>query len=122
MPGPVPYLIFAVEDNLAAVTGNACVFHDLFFRVLLRPLIFMIRPPFERQPQSLLLLGSQRSAHSSEHPANSQCNNGGRIGLGFDRSWRLDKLCRLSMLIDAAFGEFGQQFVGLLFLSQSSIE
>jgi hypothetical protein len=31
MPGPVPYLIFAVEDNLAAVTGNACVFHDLFF-------------------------------------------------------------------------------------------
>jgi hypothetical protein len=31
MPGPVPYLIFAAEDNLAAVTGNACVFHDLFF-------------------------------------------------------------------------------------------
>ena len=31
MPGPVPYLTFAVEDNLAAVTGDACVFHDLFF-------------------------------------------------------------------------------------------
>jgi hypothetical protein len=31
MPSPVPYLIFAVEDNLAAITGDACVFHDLFF-------------------------------------------------------------------------------------------
>jgi hypothetical protein len=30
MPGPVPYLIFAVEDNLAAVARDACVFHDLF--------------------------------------------------------------------------------------------
>jgi hypothetical protein len=30
MPGPVPDLIFAVEDYLAAVTGDACVFHDFF--------------------------------------------------------------------------------------------
>ena len=31
-------------------------------------------------------------------------------------------LRRLSMLIDAAFGDFGQQFVGLLFLSKRSIK
>jgi hypothetical protein len=29
-------------------------------------------------------------------------------------------LCRLGMLIDAAFSDFGQQFVGLLFFSQSN--
>jgi hypothetical protein len=32
MLGPVPELIFAIEDNLTAVTGDACVsFHDLYF-------------------------------------------------------------------------------------------
>jgi hypothetical protein len=38
MPGPVPYQTFTVEDNLAAIAGDACVLHDLFFRVLLRSL------------------------------------------------------------------------------------
>jgi hypothetical protein len=34
----------------------------------------------------------------------------------------LPVLRRLSMLIDAAFGNFGQQFVGLLFLSKRGIK
>ena len=38
MPGPVPYLIFTVQDNLAAVASDTCVFHGPSFSVFPRPL------------------------------------------------------------------------------------
>jgi hypothetical protein len=40
----------------------------------------------------------------------------GRINPGFR------VLCRFGMLIDAAFGDLSQHFVGLLFLSQRSLK
>jgi hypothetical protein len=87
MPGPVPYLIFAVGDNFAAVTEDACVSHDLFFSGFdATARMFTIRQTLLSGHRSIfLLLWSQRSAHSAEQPANPQRNSGSRVGLGFDR-------------------------------------
>jgi hypothetical protein len=79
MLGPMPDLIFAIEDNLTAVAGDACMsFHDLY--------LFTVRRVYRFSGSSLLTL------------------------------------CRLSMSINVAFGEFRQRLVSVLFFAQSQIE
>jgi hypothetical protein len=85
MPGPVPYLIVALKDNLAAVRRDPCVFHDLFVQVFAADTVSANRQGPLSSNRGILLLWSKRSAHSTEQPANSQCNSGSRVGLSFDR-------------------------------------
>jgi hypothetical protein len=70
--------------------------HDLFFSgfaAIVRMLIIR-QGLLSGKPQSFLLLWSQRSAHSAEQPANSQCNGGSRVGLSFDRVAKPGIKCR----------------------------